>query len=74
MTMPSVQMLRSGGASKCHMRGMWKADLIGFRATSYKISIHTQPNKVLLVGVALEDSGSCAGLGVPQPQGAVSGS
>ena len=48
--------------------------LIGLTPTSYEVSIHTQPNKILLVVVATEDSGGCAGFGVPQSQGAVSGS
>ena len=51
-----------------------QAYLVGFTPTSNEISINTQANKILLIVVATEDSGSCAGLGVPQPQGTVSGS
>ena len=47
--------------------------LIGLTATSNKIIIHAQPNKVLLIVVAIEDSGSSANFGVPQAQGAVCG-
>ena len=50
-----------------------RAHLIRLAATSNEIAVNTQADKVLLVVVTVEDSGSSAGLGVPEAQGAVSG-
>ncbi len=47
--------------------------LIGLTATRNEIIIHAQPHKVLLIVVAVEDSGGSASFGVPEAQGAVCG-